>query len=93
MEERALAAAQGKPQVCPKAAVQGVKQTLFSSASTMNSTPSYIQLKSNLPQTTSTATPFKAYYSTPLEAFQSILQEEGPRGLFRGTLPRVALHA
>ncbi|EED87351.1 predicted protein, partial [Thalassiosira pseudonana CCMP1335] len=33
------------------------------------------------------------YYTTPLEAFRSILQEEGPRGLFRGTLPRVALHA
>ena len=35
----------------------------------------------------------KTYYTTPIEAFQSIIQEEGIRGLFRGTLPRVALHA
>jgi len=27
------------------------------------------------------------------EALASILAEEGPRGLFRGALPRVALHA
>lgn len=91
MEERALAAAQGKPQVCPKLAVRDVKQTLFPSSSA--SIPSSIQLKSNGSQMAAAASPFKTYYSTPLEAFQSILQEEGPRGLFRGTLPRVALHA
>jgi len=39
------------------------------------------------------ATATQTYYSTPFEAFQSIVQEEGLRGLFRGTLPRVALHA
>ena len=102
MEERALAAAQGKPVVCPKMAVQDVKRTLFpssSSASSSSTIPSSIpraiqQGTSQQQQQTLAKTPFnKTYYTTPFEAFQSILQEEGPRGLFRGTLPRVALHA
>ena len=100
MEERALAAAQGKPVVCPKMAVQDVKRTLFPSSSTSSSStipPSIsqaIQQGASQQQQTLAKTPFnKTYYTTPFEAFQSILQEEGPRGLFRGTLPRVALHA
>ena len=92
MEERALAKAQGKPQVCPKMAVQDVKRTLgFQSPSI--AAPSSISSTSTMTSTIQ-KTPFnKTYYTTPLEAFQSIIQEEGIRGLFRGTLPRVALHA
>ena len=89
MEERALAAAQGKPKVCPKMAVRDVKNTLFPTSSAT----SPIQPLPHQTQHTIARTPFKTYYTTPREAFQSILQEEGPRGLFRGTLPRVALHA
>jgi len=56
-------------------------------SSSMNSTTS-------IPRPPLVQSPFtKTYYTTPIEAFQSILQEEGPRGLFRGALPRVALHA
>lgn len=97
MEERALAAAKGERMTCPKMVVRDVKQTLFPStvdgvASSTTATPSqphHNQLSAARPRT-----PFaKTYYTTPLEAFRSILQEEGPRGLFRGTLPRVALHA
>ena len=50
-----------------------------------------ISMSSNL----SSTNPFHrgVHYSTPLEAFRSILQEKGYQGLFRGTLPRVALHS
>ena len=99
MEERALAAAMGEPKTCPKMAMQDVKRTLFPSSaagsrnalSPAGGTPgTNIHLRSPAAM----RTPFaKTYYTTPLEAFQSILQEEGPKGLFRGTLPRVALHA
>jgi solute carrier family 25 iron transporter 28/37 len=99
MEERALAAAMGEPKTCPKMAMQDVKRTLFPSSSvnvaaspssSATRTPGNISLKPPI----ANQTPFaKTYYTTPIEAFQSILQEEGPRGLFRGTLPRVALHA
>ena len=95
MEERALAAAMGEPKVCPKMAVQNAKRTLFpsSAASSMNTTISSIPQKA-MSAATSAATPFKTvHYTTPMDAFQSIIQEEGIRGLFRGTLPRVALHA
>jgi len=87
LEERALAAARGEPKVCPKVAVRNAKRALFSSAAGP-------VLSSLLPPpTTATTTPFTLHYATPLEACRSILREEGPRGLFRGTLPRVALHA
>ena len=97
MEERALAAALGEPKTCPKMALQDVKRTLFPSntstgapVSASSSAPGSIRLT----PPPSVQSPFaKTYYTTPLEAFQSILHEEGPRGLFRGTLPRVALHA
>ncbi|KAL7524842.1 hypothetical protein ACHAXR_000740 [Thalassiosira sp. AJA248-18] len=95
MEERALAAALGQRKFCPKMAVQDVRRTLFpSSSSTAASITSSIgKITHQQQQQQAKQTPFKTYYTTPLEAFQSILQEEGPRGLFRGTLPRVALHA
>jgi len=100
MEERALAKAQGKPQVCPKMAVQDVKRTLGFQSSSTTTAPSSSPISSSPISSTTTMsstiqkTPFnKTYYTTPLEAFQSIIQEEGIRGLFRGTLPRVALHA
>ena len=85
IEERALAAAMGEPKTCPKMAIQDVKRTLFPARS-----PENVPLK---PQTAVQHSFTKTYYTTPLEAFYSILHEEGPRGLFRGTLPRVALHA
>lgn len=105
MEERALAAAMGERKVCPKMAVQDVKSALFPSA--MSSSPTVtssssssmigVPSSSSIPRPTPSlaqSSPFtKTYYTTPIEAFQSILQEEGPRGLFRGALPRVALHA
>lgn len=98
MEERALAEAMGEPKSCPKMALQDVKRTLFpsSTANGAAASPSTHGASSNiaLQASTSAQTPFaKTYYTTPLEAFQSILKEEGPRGLFRGTVPRVALHA
>mmetsp|Transcript_4592 Transcript_4592/g.8815 ORF Transcript_4592/g.8815 Transcript_4592/m.8815 type:complete len:510 (+) Transcript_4592:699-2228(+) len=105
MEERALAAARGEPKVCPKMAVRDVKRTLGfpgTAAATANMSCSTVVAKNSAPTTRQHSatmrppmanTPFKTYYATPMEAFQSILQEEGPRGLFRGTLPRVALHA
>ncbi|KAL9179106.1 hypothetical protein ACHAXT_000148 [Thalassiosira profunda] len=92
LEERAVAAAQGEPKVCPKMAVRNVRSALFpSSAAPAASTNAMsAPLLSPPPRP---ETPFRAHYATPLEAFRSILREEGPRGLFRGTLPRVALHA
>jgi len=106
MEERALAAARGEPKVCPKMAVRDVKRTLgfpgMAAATTNNASCSTVVAEKGAPiahrhsaamRPPMANTPFKTYYATPLEAFQSILQEEGPRGLFRGTLPRVALHA
>mmetsp|Transcript_27034 Transcript_27034/g.46118 ORF Transcript_27034/g.46118 Transcript_27034/m.46118 type:complete len:633 (+) Transcript_27034:138-2036(+) len=95
VEERALAAARGEPKVCPKMAMRDVKRTLFPSAMSAP-TGGGSGIASFRPPLVSAVptTPFqKTYYTTPLEAFQSIVQEEGPRGLFRGTLPRVALHA
>eukprot|EP00574_Skeletonema_japonicum_P005592 CAMPEP_0201727998 /NCGR_PEP_ID=MMETSP0593-20130828/14453_1 /ASSEMBLY_ACC=CAM_ASM_000672 /TAXON_ID=267983 /ORGANISM="Skeletonema japonicum, Strain CCMP2506" /LENGTH=107 /DNA_ID=CAMNT_0048219975 /DNA_START=25 /DNA_END=348 /DNA_ORIENTATION=+ len=85
-------------------AVQDVKSALFpstlpssSSSSTVTSSSSMIGApSSSIPRPTPSLvqSPFtKTYYTTPIEAFQSIIQEEGPRGLFRGALPRVALHA
>ncbi|KAL3810983.1 hypothetical protein ACHAXA_008569 [Cyclostephanos tholiformis] len=100
LEERALAAAQGKPMVCPKIAVADARRVLFpnsTSAPPVNDVlprPSYASSSiASSSSSTTTSTPFKTYYTTPFEAFNSILAEEGPRGLFRGTLPRVALHA
>lgn len=101
MEERALAAAMGERKVCPKMAVQDVKSALFPSkmpsSSSSTVTSSIGVPSSSIPRpmpSLAQSSPFtKTYYTTPLEAFQSILQEEGPRGLFRGALPRVALHA
>lgn len=95
MEERALAAAMGEPKTCPKMAMQDVKRTLFpSSAVGAANVPSSMGGASSTNFHLKSPTPFtKTYYTTPLEAFQSILHEEGPKGLFRGTLPRVALHA
>ena len=103
MEERALAAAMGERKVCPKMAVQDVKSALFPSSSasaggtTMNPRPPLPPPPSlsSLASHSQSSSPFttKTYYTTPIEAFQSIIQEEGIRGLFRGTLPRVALHA
>ncbi|KAL3795464.1 hypothetical protein HJC23_000822 [Cyclotella cryptica] len=101
IEERALAAALGEPKTCPRMAIQDVKRTLFPSSvangpvtltasSSTAVSPGGIPLK----PPSSMQTPFsKTYYTTPFEAFQSILHEEGYVGLFRGTLPRVALHA
>ena len=104
MEERALAAAMGERKVCPKMAVQDVKSALFPSTSSSVTSSSSIGAPSSATSGTSiprpphpsslAQSPFtKTYYTTPIEAFQSIIQEEGPRGLFRGALPRVALHA
>ena len=104
MEERALAAAMGERKVCPKMAVQDVKSALFpstssssvasSSSNSMGGSTSGAFNQRPSPTTSIGQSPFtKTYYTTPIEAFQSIIQEEGPRGLFRGTLPRVALHA
>ena len=94
MEERALAAAQGQPKICPKMAVQDVKRTLFPSSTAAAGASSTILPTAQASSIPKPKTPFQnIFYSTPLEAFQSILQEEGPRGLFRGTLPRIALHA
>lgn len=92
LEERALAAAQGKPMVCPKTAMANARSILSGGDGVaMTSSSSYMSRPTI--QSSSMSTPFKTYYSTPLEAFNSILVEEGPRGLFRGTVPRVALHA
>ena len=89
VEERALAAARGEPKVCMGMAVQDVRGALG-----LASRPAQACSPPARPPMTPPKTLFKiTYYSTPLEAFRSILQEEGPRGLFRGTLPRVALHA
>ncbi|KAL7453238.1 hypothetical protein ACHAWC_006904 [Mediolabrus comicus] len=107
MEERALAAAMGERKVCPKMAVQDVKSALFPSSSTASSAAGGTTMNhprpplppppslSSLASHSQVSSPFttKTYYTTPIEAFQSIIQEEGIRGLFRGTLPRVALHA
>ena len=101
MEERALAAALGEPKTCPKMAIQDVKRTLFPSSTPVapapvTASPSVAVAHGNLlvNPTSSIQTPFnKTYYTTPLDAFQSILHEEGLRGLFRGTLPRVCMHA
>ena len=93
MEERALAAARGEIKACPKMLVQDVKRTLFPSGAVAGASGGAGRVASAA-LTAVQNTPFtKTYYTTPLEAFQSILQEEGYRGLFRGTLPRVALHA
>ena len=91
MEERALAAAQGKQMVCPKMAVRNAKSALFPSSSPAAASGPSSPSATTLMQPP--RTPFGTYYTTPLEAFQSIIQEEGWRGMFRGTLPRVALHA
>ena len=96
MEERALAAAMGERKVCPKMAVQDVKSALFPSSSSSGVSPPSSTSNTSIPRppTSLAQSPFtKTYYTTPIEAFQSIIQEEGPRGLFRGALPRVALHA
>ena len=92
LEERALAAAQGKPMVCPKTAMANARSILTGGDGVAMTSPSSSMLRPTL-QSSSTSTPFRTYYSTPLEAYNSILVEEGPRGLFRGTVPRVALHA
>lgn len=92
LEERALASAQGKPMVCPKTAMANARSILSGGDGVAMSSPSSSMSRPTL-LSPSTSTPFKTYYSTPLEAFNSILVEEGPRGLFRGTVPRVALHA
>mmetsp|Transcript_3372 Transcript_3372/g.7477 ORF Transcript_3372/g.7477 Transcript_3372/m.7477 type:complete len:430 (-) Transcript_3372:645-1934(-) len=97
-EERALAASRGEVRACPKMVAREVREALFSSSSSSSGSGSG--------STSSTVTgnvanthvhknkPFhNTYYTTPREAFRSIVQEEGYRGLFRGTLPRVALHA
>jgi solute carrier family 25 iron transporter 28/37 len=95
MEEHALAAAIGEPKACPKMAMEDVKRTLFPSNSLVTAKPTatgshHIPMKGHALN----QTPFaKTFYTTPFEAFRSILQEEGPRGLFRGTIPRLALHA
>ncbi|KAL3793703.1 hypothetical protein ACHAW5_008050 [Stephanodiscus triporus] len=97
LEERALAAAQGRPKVCPKMAVAYARRTLFPNSPASPLSAGVVGVGDVPPSvafpSSSSTTPFKTYYSTPLEAFNSILAEEGPRGLFRGTLPRVALHA
>ena len=85
LEERALRAARGNMSVCPKVAMRNARSTLFPSGPQMPGP--------GLPPVTVVTTPFALHYATPLEACRSILREEGPRGLFRGTLPRVALHA
>ena len=98
MEERALAAAMGERKVCPKMAVQDVKSALFPSTSSSSSSVASPSSTSTIGGSTSvgtfiqrpppTATSIgqssftKTYYTTPIEAFQSIIQEEGPRGLF-----------
>jgi solute carrier family 25 iron transporter 28/37 len=94
LEERALAAAQGKPMVCPKTAMANARSILTGGDGVaMTSSSTSMSRPPTLHHSSSTSMPFKTYYSTPLEAFNSILVEEGPRGLFRGTVPRVALHA
>jgi hypothetical protein len=94
MEERALAAAMGERKVCPKMVVQDVKSALFPSSSSSSSSLTVSSRSIPRSPPSLVQSPFtKTYYTTPIEAFQSILQEEGPRGLFRGALPRVALHA
>jgi hypothetical protein len=99
LEERALAVAQGNPRMCPRMAVAGARMALFPNSAAAGGAMGgdgggVVPRPPAPPPTTATATtPFKIHYSTPLEAFNSILAEEGPRGLFRGTLPRVALHA
>ena len=101
MEERALAAALGEPKICPKMAIRDVKRTLFPSSTasgpvSLTTSPPMAVAHGNisLKPPSSMQTPFnKTYYTTPFEAFQSILHEEGPRGLFRGAMSRVGLHA
>lgn len=93
LEERALAAAQGRPMVCPKIAVADARRVLFPNSASPPMNDVVPPRPPSLSSMATTTTPFKTYYTTPLEAFNSILAEEGPRGLFRGTLPRVALHA
>jgi solute carrier family 25 iron transporter 28/37 len=93
LEERALAAAQGKPMVCPKTAMANARSILTGGDGVAMTSSSTSMSRPTLHHSSSTSMPFKTYYSTPLEAFNSILVEEGPRGLFRGTVPRVALHA
>ena len=96
MEERALAAAMGERKVCPKMAVQDVKSALFpstslpssssvasSSSTSIGGSTSGTFIQRPPPTTSMGQSPFtKTYYTTPIEAFQSIIQEEGPRGLF-----------
>jgi len=97
-EERAVAAARGEPKVCPKMAVRDAKRALFPSAAGKGfSSASLSSFTSTAaappPAVAIPGSPFGTHYATPLDALRSILREEGPRGLFRGALPRVALHA
>ena len=77
-----------------KSAVPMTSSSWSSVAPSSSSSTSGTFIQRPPPSTSIGQSPFtKTYYTTPIEAFQSIIQEEGPRGLFRGTLPRVALHA
>ena len=101
MVERALAAALGEPQTCPNMPIRDLRTTLFPSSTEsgpVSATTSHPMAVAHgnisLKPPSSMQTPFnKTYYTTPFEAFQSILHEEGPRGLVRGAMPRVGLHA
>ena len=83
LEERAAAAARGESAVCPRVAVTNLKSALAGEVSKT------IPVS---PGAGASAAP-RAHYAGVREALASILAEEGPRGLFRGALPRVALHA
>ncbi|KAL7538593.1 hypothetical protein ACHAWF_006145 [Thalassiosira exigua] len=101
LEERALAAARGEVRACPRTAAEAARRALFPSSASTSPSPSgggvaggraADALRRTLPAA-APPTPFRAHYATPLDALRSILEEEGWRGLFRGTLPRVAMHA
>ena len=84
LEERAAAAARGERTVCPRVAVADARRALAGLEPPAG------------PAAAPTAPPAaapRAHYAGVREALASILAEEGPRGLFRGALPRVALHA
>ena len=92
LEERAAAAARGERAVCPRVAVTNLKSALSGEVSAASSAASCATAPPPSSPAAAAAPP-RAHYAGVREALASILAEEGPRGLFRGALPRVALHA
>lgn len=83
-EERAVNAARGEVASCPKQAARQMRDAF-------RGAPPSVPLLA--PPGGGNAAANTAHYATPLQAFRSIVAEEGYRGLFRGTAPRVAMHA